>query len=82
MLEIDASETTKPATCPQAESEADVNYVPPSIIQATSTILRFYQRLSDMSCRNQSDDEIAALNLEVLSNLAAPPLVHRLWGTF
>jgi hypothetical protein len=25
-----------------------------------------------------ADDGIAALNLEVLSNLAAPPLVHRL----
>ena len=31
--------------CPQAESEADVNSVPPSIIHAISTILRFLSTL-------------------------------------
>jgi hypothetical protein len=91
-METDASETTEPATCPQAESEADVNSVPPSIIHATSTILRFLSTLLRHAMQKSlfnsvtelssllaaADDGIAALALEVLSNLAAPPLVHRL----
>ncbi len=77
---------------PQAESEADVNSVPPSIIHAISTILRFLSTLLKHAMQKSlfnsvtelsnllaaADDGIAALALEVLSNLAAPPLVHRL----
>lgn len=77
---------------PQAESELEVNSVPPSIIHATSTILRFLSTLLRHAMHKllfnsvtelsnllaAADDGIAALALEVLSHLAAPPLVHRL----
>lgn len=93
-MEIDEAEKSKleSATAPQAESEADVNSVPPSIIHAISTILRFlstllrhavqkslFNSVSELSnLLAAADDGVAALALEVLSNLAAPPLVHRL----
>jgi Domain of Unknown Function (DUF908). len=75
-----------------AESEADVNSVPATVLHALSTMLQFlsillryatnkwiFNSVSELSqLLAAADDHIAALALEVLANLAAPPLSHRL----
>jgi len=78
--------------CQQAESEADVKSVPATVIHALSTMLQFlsillryatnkwvFNSVSELSqLLAAANDDIAALALEVLANLATPPLSHRL----
>ncbi len=75
-----------------AESVDEVNSIPPTVTRAIITILRFLStllrhathkslfnsvaELSDLLA--SSNDNIASWALKVLSNLATPPLVHRL----
>jgi len=75
----------------QAESHLEANSVPPSVLRATATILRFLsnllknatnkqvfnsvQELNDLLAAN--DDAIASLALEALSSLAMLPISHR-----
>jgi len=75
-----------------AKSEAEVRAIPPSIIHAVTTILQFLSALLKHATHkslfnsihelsnllSSSNDDIAALALQVLSDLASPPLVHRL----
>jgi len=75
-----------------AKSEAEIRAIPPSIIHAVTTILRFLSALLKHATHkslfnsihelsnllSSSNDDIAALALQVLSDLASPPLVHRL----
>ena len=76
----------------QAESEAEANSVPPSILHATVTILRFTSLLLQNSNHKfvfnsvreltnllaAADDAIATLALETLSALSLPPKTHRI----
>jgi len=85
----DTGDTAKVQT--QAESESEANSVPPSVIHATATILRFLSNLLRNATNKQvfnsvrelndllaaADDTIASLALEALSSLAMPPFAHR-----
>ena len=76
----------------QAESEAEVDATPPFFIHALSTILKFLSTLLRHGINKTlfnsvkelsnllaaANDNIAALALEVLTNLVSPPLSHRL----
>jgi hypothetical protein len=75
----------------QAASEAEANSVPPSIVHATGTILRFTSLLLKHSVHKfvfnsvreltnllaAADDTIAALALETLSAFSLPSKAHR-----